>query len=111
MQMHLSLMVGGKHAVRAERDKDALQARGEQRIRCAIQARLVRDRHAGEQLGLHAVWLERVEPPEDRLELSGLRRRNGIGKERRGAVLTEIADALRAEVRIEHDERGGVERS
>ena len=53
---------------------------------------------------------ERVEPPEDRLELSGLRRRNGIGKERRGAVLAEIADALCAEVRIEHDERGGVER-
>ena len=51
-----------------------------------------------------------MEPSEDRLELSGLRRRNGIGKERRGAVLAEIADALRAEVRIEHDERGGVER-
>ena len=49
--MHLSLMVGGKHAVRAERkDKDALQARGEQRIHCAIQARLVRDRHAGAAL-------------------------------------------------------------
>ena len=34
----------------------------------------------------------------------------GSAKERRGAVLAEIADALRAEVRIEHNERGGVER-
>ena len=58
--MRLALL-RGEHAVAAERQKHALHALIEQRLRGLMERGVVRDLHTGEDLRFNAVGLERVD--------------------------------------------------
>ena len=93
--------------LRTEGDEHAVQAGVEQRLRSRkAQAGFVRDLYAGEQLGLDAVGLKRVELAEHRLRASPpWRWRPGSANRGGGAVLCQgTAMALGGDVRIQHDQ-------
>ena len=93
-----------ENAVRAEGDKDAVQPRF-QKLPCgAAEALLIRDGNAGKQLRLQPIRLEGVQPAEQRTELFALDRRNGIGKDRCGAVQTKIFQRLGRKIGIHQND-------
>ena len=61
--MRLALL-RGEHAVAAERQKHALHALIEQRLRGLMERCIVCDLHAGEELCFNAVGFERVDVTE-----------------------------------------------
>ena len=80
-----------------------METRGQQGVRRAVQAGVVGDGHAGEQLRLDPVGLEGVEPAQHRLELCRLGGGHRVGEDGHLAVLRQIRDALLGDVGVDDD--------
>ena len=81
----------------------------QQRLRCFLEAGIISDLHAGEQLCFDTVWLQSVKLAQHRLQLHCFGSGYRVGKQGGGAVVRQILNALGGQVGVQHHRLTGVQ--
>ena len=81
----------------------------QQRLRCFLEAGIVSDLHAGEQLCFDTVGLQSVKLAQHRLQLHRLGGGHRVGKQGGGTVIRQPLNALGGDVGVQHHRLTGVQ--